>query len=80
MRQLQYLFVASLVLVSSATLAQEEYDTAPLPTICKNGAKMTMDELKTDASAGTMAMPTDEAHKALAAGMAKMRADMSAGI
>ena len=31
-------------------------------------------------SAGGMAMPTDEAHKALAAGMAKMQADMSAGI
>ena len=36
--------------------------------------------LKTMPTAGSMAMPTDEAHKALIAGMAKMRADMSAGI
>jgi uncharacterized protein (DUF305 family) len=61
---------------------------APLPAICTNGAKTAMDETKPDSSAGaktmptagSMAMPTDEAHKALIAGMAKMRADMSAGI
>ena len=80
MRQLNYLFAASLVLVSSAALAQEKYDTARLPAICTEGAKTAMGETKTDSSAGAMAMPTDEAHKALAAGMAKMRADMSAGI
>jgi uncharacterized protein (DUF305 family) len=80
MRQLHYLFAASLVLVSSAALAQEKYDTAPLPAICTKGAKTAMGETKTDASARGMAMPTDEAHKALAAVMAKMQAEMSAGI
>ena len=80
MHQLRYLLAASLVLVSSAALAQEKYDTAPLPAICTKGAKTAMGETKTVSSAGGMAMPTDEAHKALAAGMAKMQADMSAGI
>jgi hypothetical protein len=79
MGQLHYLFAASLVLVPSAALAQEKYDTAPLPAICTKGAKTAMGETKADASAGGMAMPTDEAHKALAAGMAKMQAEMSAG-
>jgi uncharacterized protein (DUF305 family) len=78
--QLHYLLAASLVVVSSAALAQEKYDTAPLPAICTKGANMAMDETKTGSSAGPMAMPTDEAHKELAAGMAKMRADMSVGI
>jgi hypothetical protein len=80
MRRLHYLFAASLVLVSSAALAQEKYDTAPLPAICTKGAKTAMGETNMDSSAGAMAMPTDEAHKELAAGMAKMRAEMSAGI
>jgi uncharacterized protein (DUF305 family) len=80
MRQLHYLFAASLVLVSSAALAQEKYDTAPLPAICTKDAKTAMGETKPAPSAGAMAMATDEAHKELAAGMAKMQADMSAGI
>jgi uncharacterized protein (DUF305 family) len=79
MRRLHCLFATSLVLLSSAALAQEKYDTAPLPAICTKGAK-TMGETKTDSPAGTMAMPTDDAHKALAAGMARMQAAMSAGI
>jgi hypothetical protein len=68
MRQLHYLFAASLVLVSSAALAQGKYDTAPLPAICTKGAMTAMGGMTTDSSAGAMAMPTDEAHKALAAG------------
>jgi hypothetical protein len=43
MHQLRYLLAASLVLVSSAALAQEKYDTAPLPAICTKGAKTAMD-------------------------------------
>ena len=80
MRQLQYLFAASVVLVSSAALAQEQYDTAPLPAICTKAAKTAMGETKTASTANTMAMATDKAHKELAAGMAKMQTDMSAGI
>jgi Domain of unknown function (DUF305) len=80
MRQLRCLFAASLALVSSAAWAQEKYDTAPLPVICTKGAMTAMGGMTTDSSAGAMATPTDEAHKALAAGMAKMQADMSAGM
>jgi uncharacterized protein (DUF305 family) len=79
-RQLHYLVAASLVLVSSAALAQEKYDTAPLPAICTKGATAAKAGMAMDSSEGAMAMPTDEAHKELAAGMAKMRADMSVGM
>jgi uncharacterized protein (DUF305 family) len=80
MRQLRYLVAASVVLVSSAAIAQEKYDTAPLPAICTKGAVRPMGGATTGSSAGAMAMPTDEAHKELARGMAKMRADMSVGM
>jgi uncharacterized protein (DUF305 family) len=82
MRQLHYLIAASLVLESSGVLAQEKYDTAPLPAICTKGTMMSMGGATKDASAGAMAMamPTDEAHRELAAGMAKMRAGMAVGM
>lgn len=82
MRQLRHLFATSLLLVSGTALAQEKYDTAPLPAICTQGAKTAMGGMNMGSSAGpmAMAMPADEAHKELAAGMAKMRADMSAGM
>jgi uncharacterized protein (DUF305 family) len=80
MRRLHHLFAASLVLVSSGAVAQEKYDTVPLPAICTNDAKTATGATNTDSFAGAMAKPTDEAHKELAAGMAKMRADMSVGM
>jgi uncharacterized protein (DUF305 family) len=79
MRQFHYLIAASLVLVSSAALAQEKFDTTPLPEICTKGAMTGMGGM-TGSTAATMTMATDEAHKELAAGMAKMRADMSVGM
>jgi uncharacterized protein (DUF305 family) len=80
MRLLHCLFGASLLLVSNAALAQEKYDSAALPAICTNTAMPAMGETTKDSSAGAMAMPSDEAHKALAAGMAKMQSDMSVGM
>jgi uncharacterized protein (DUF305 family) len=80
MRQLGLLFAAALVLASSAALAQEKYDTAPLPAICTKGAMTAMGGTNTAPPAGAMAMPTDDAHKELAAGMVKMQHAMSAGI
>jgi uncharacterized protein (DUF305 family) len=80
MPQLHRLVVAALVLVSSVAFAQDKYDTAPLPAICTKGAMTVQGGTTTDSSAGAMAMPMDEAHKELAAGMAKMRAAMSVGI
>jgi uncharacterized protein (DUF305 family) len=80
MRQLHRLMIASLVLVSGAALAQDKYDTAPLPAICTKSAMTAQGGTTTDSSAGAMAMPMDDAHKELAVGMAKMRAAMSVGI
>jgi hypothetical protein len=80
-RQLNYVVAASIVLVSSAAvLAQEKYDTAPLPAICTKDAKPAMAGMNSGSSAGPMAMPSDPAHKELATGMAKMQADMSVGM
>jgi uncharacterized protein (DUF305 family) len=79
-RELDFLFAASLTLVSSAALAQAKYDTVPLPAICTKGARMPMAGTNRDAPAGARSMPTDDAHKELAIGMAKMRADMSVGM
>jgi uncharacterized protein (DUF305 family) len=80
MRQLHHLIVASLVLVSGAALAQDKYDTAPLPAICTKSAMTAQGGTTTDSPAGAMAMPMDDAHKELAAGMAKMRTAMSVGM
>lgn len=82
MRRLHCLLAASLLCVSRAAVAQEKYDTAPLPAICTKGATTAVGRMHTGPSAGAMAMamPTDEAHKEFALGMAQMRADMSAGI
>jgi uncharacterized protein (DUF305 family) len=80
MRHIYYLVAVSLVAVSTAAIAQERYDTAPLPAICTKGAMTARGGAATDSSAGAMAMPSDEAHKELARGMAKMRADMSVGM
>jgi uncharacterized protein (DUF305 family) len=76
------LFAAALILTSSAALAQEneKYDTAPLPAICTKGAMTTMGGPNKTPPAGAMAMDTDDAHKELAEGMAKMRQGMSTGI
>jgi uncharacterized protein (DUF305 family) len=80
MSQLPYLLAASLVLAPGATLAQEKYDTAPLPAICTKDARAGMGDMKMSSPPGAMAMPTDAAHKELAAGMSKMRSDMSIGM
>jgi uncharacterized protein (DUF305 family) len=84
MRLVDCILAASLVLVPTAAIAQEKMDTAPLPPICTKGAMAGMavgaPEKGTDAPAGGMAMPMDDAHKELAAGMAKMRADMAVGM
>jgi uncharacterized protein (DUF305 family) len=83
MRPIHSLVVASLVLLPAAALAQEKYDTAPLPAVCTKGGMAGMtagsNGMKAELPAG-MAMPSDDAHKALAAGMAKMQADMAAGM
>jgi uncharacterized protein (DUF305 family) len=75
------LFAAALVLTSSSALAQEneKYDTAPLPAICTKGA-MTAMGVPNKTPAAAMAMATDDAHKDLVEGMAKMRQGMSTGI
>jgi hypothetical protein len=78
--QIRYICAASLFLASSFAVAQEKYDTAPLPPICTKGAMAAMKAMSAGSPDGAMAMPTDEAHKALAAGMAKMQADMSVGM
>jgi uncharacterized protein (DUF305 family) len=89
MRLVHCIFAASLVLAAAAattqeTMAQEKMDTAPLPPICTKDtmAGMTAEAPAkgTDAPAGAMAMPMDDAHKELAAGMAKMQADMAVGM
>jgi uncharacterized protein (DUF305 family) len=86
MSPIHTLFAAALVLVPGTALAQEKFDTAPLPATCTKAATagMTSDSstsaAKMNAPAGGMAMPMDDAHKELAAGMAKMRADMAAGM
>ena len=90
MRLVHCIFAASLVLVSAAdmarekAMAQEKMDTAPLPPICTKGAMAGMASgapaKNSDAPAGGMAMPMDDAHKELAAGMAKMQADMAVGM
>jgi uncharacterized protein (DUF305 family) len=80
------LFVASLILVPGASLAQEKFDTAPLPAVCTKGgmaqtaSASSMSGMKMNSPGDAMAMPTDAAHKELMAGMVKMRADMSAGM
>jgi uncharacterized protein (DUF305 family) len=67
--------------LSTPAVAQEKYDTAPLPAVCKTaGMPAAAASNGMTAPAGGMAMPDDAAHRALAAGMAKMRADMSAGM
>jgi uncharacterized protein (DUF305 family) len=71
------------VLLPAAAFAQEQYDTAPLPAVCKNAgmpATAGSTGMKPEMPAGGMAMPGDDAHKALQAGMAKMQADMAAGM
>jgi uncharacterized protein (DUF305 family) len=87
MRPIHSLLVVSLVLLPillpAAAFAQEKYDIAPLPAVCKKAgmsAAAGSNEMKAEMPAGGMAMPSDDAHKALAAGMAKMQADMAAGI
>jgi uncharacterized protein (DUF305 family) len=84
MRLFHCVFSASLVLVPAAAVAQAKMDTAPLPPICTKGAMAGMaagaPARGTDAPAGAMAVPMDDAHKELAAGMAKMQADMAAGM
>jgi uncharacterized protein (DUF305 family) len=79
MRPIHYVLTASLVL-AQATIAQEKSDTAKLPAICTKGnmTGMPMGSMKMDSS--TMAMPADEAHKALMAGMGKMHMDMMTGM
>jgi uncharacterized protein (DUF305 family) len=83
-------------LLSTPADAQEKYDTAPLPAVCTTAGKtagktasmpapaashgMMANMPVQDLPAGGMAMPGDAAHKALAAGMAKMRADMAVGM
>jgi uncharacterized protein (DUF305 family) len=80
------LFAASLVLVPGASLAQEKFDTAPQPAVCTKGgmaqttSASSMSGMKMNSPDDAMAMPTDAAHKELLAGMAKMQADMSAGM
>ena len=80
------LFAASLVIVPGTALAQEFFDTAPLPPICTKAgmAGMTSDPsmsaTKTKPPAATMAMPTDAAHKELLAGMTKMQESMMAAV
>jgi uncharacterized protein (DUF305 family) len=84
MRPIHSLVVASLVLLPVTAFAQEKYDTAPLPTVCTKGSMAGMtassNGMKAEMPAGDMAMPSDDAHKALAAGMAKMQTDMAAGM
>jgi uncharacterized protein (DUF305 family) len=84
MRLIHYFLCASLVLVPVVAVAQEKSDAAPLPAICTKGGAAGMTSgaptNAPDGPAGGMAMPMDEAHKELAAGMAKMRADMTAGM
>jgi uncharacterized protein (DUF305 family) len=86
MSPIHALFAAALVLVPGTALAQEKFDTAPLPAICtKTGtAGMTSDSsmsaAKMNPAAGGIAMPMDDAHRELAAAMAKMRADMAVGM
>ena len=86
MSPIRTLFAASLVLVAGAALAQEKFDTAPLSAICTKGgmARMAtaspMNGMKMTSPDGALAMPIDAAHKELLAGMAKMQADMSAGM
>jgi uncharacterized protein (DUF305 family) len=67
MRQIRFLLAASLVLASSAALALEKYDTAPLPPICTKGAMAAMKAMNAGSPGGAMAM-------------AKMKAGMSVGM
>jgi uncharacterized protein (DUF305 family) len=84
MRLVHCIFAASLVAVPAAAIAQEKMDTAPLPAICTKGAMAGMaagaPAKDPDVPAAAMAMPMDDAHKELAAGMAKMRTDMAIGM
>jgi uncharacterized protein (DUF305 family) len=81
MRLVHCIFASSLVAVPTAAIAQEKMDTAPLPPICTKAAMASGTPANgTDAPAAAMAMPMDDAHKELAAGMAKMRADMAVGM
>jgi uncharacterized protein (DUF305 family) len=84
MRLVHCIFAASLVAVPAAAIAQEKMDAAPLPAICTKGAMAGMaagaPAKDTDAPAAAMSMPIDDAHKELAAGMAKMRTDMAIGM
>jgi len=84
MNPIHTLFAAALILVPGTALAQEKFDAAPLPAICTKAgtAGMTSGSPMSamDPPAGGMAMPMDDAHKELAAGMARMRADMAVGM
>src|ERR1700761_2290380 len=80
MSQLQHLRAALLILAPGAALAQEEDDTAPLPAICAKNARAGIGDMNMSAPPGATAMPADAAHKELAAGMSKMRSDMSRGM
>jgi uncharacterized protein (DUF305 family) len=84
MRLIHCICFASLVLVPAAASAQEKTDAAQLHPICTKGGMAGMRSGApanvTDAAAGGMAMPMDDAHKELAVGMAKMRADMAVGM
>jgi uncharacterized protein (DUF305 family) len=83
MRPIHSLLVVSLVLLPVAAFAQAKYDTAPLPAVCKKAgmsATAASNGMTAETPAGGMAMPGDDAHKALEAGMTKMQADMAVGM
>jgi len=71
---------AVLLAVPAAAEAQEKADAAPLPAICTSSSMAGMDMGAKPAASSGMAMPMDEAHKAMMAGMDKMQTDMMAGM
>lgn len=82
MKRTSLLLATALLLLPTATLAQEKADNAPLPAICTAGtmAGMDMGGAKAAPAAGSAATPMDDAHQALMAGMDKMDAGMAAGM
>ena len=74
------LVAGALAALPGTALAQEKADNARLPAICTAGTMAGMDMGGAAKAATGDAMPTDEAHKALMAGMDKMQADMATGM